>query len=131
MSGPFTYFLIPQDDPETVLQGTQEDGLQDLDANVTLDGGRVTAAEGYTILNIRQVGDAAETLDEIAIPTDDGNFIVRSGTSEAFEGAPTLEYDEGADTITDTTTDTVYSVQLRGDREFFVSEDGERLSDQS
>ena len=131
VTGPFTYFLVPQDDPDQVLRGT-EDGLEDADAGeVTLDNGRVTAAEGYTILDIRQVGDAAETLDQIAIPTGAGNFIVRSGTSEAFEGAPSLQYDESADTITDTTSGAVYSPQLVGDREFFVSEDGERLSDQS
>jgi arabinogalactan oligomer / maltooligosaccharide transport system permease protein len=130
VTGPFTYFLVPQDDPEQVLQGTEE-GLEEAGDGVTLDNGRVTAVDGYTILDIRQVGDAAETLDEIAIPTDDGTFIVRSGTSEAFEGAPTLEYDESADTITDTTTDTVYSPEVRGDREYFVDDAGERLSDQS
>lgn len=130
-TGPFTYFLVPQDNPDQVLRGTEE-GLEKVDAGtVTLENGRVTAAEGYTILDIRQVGDAAEALDQIAIPTEGGNFIVRSGTSEAFEGAPTLQYDESADTITDTTTDTVYRPRLVNDREFFVDQDGERLSDQS
>ena len=131
VTGPFTYFLVPQEDPEQVFRGTQEDGLEAVDSGVTLDNGRVSAAEGFTTLGIREIGDAAATLDAIAIPTDDGNFIVRSGTSEAFEGAPTLDYDEGADTITDTTTDTVYTAELRGDREFFVNDAGERLSDQS
>ncbi len=130
-TGPFTYFLVPQDDPEQVLIGTEE-GLEEADAGaVTLENGKVTAAEGYTVLDIRQIGAASDTLDEIAIPTDDGNFIVRSGTSEAFEGAPTLEYDEAADTITDTTTGTVYTVQQVGDRQLFVDENGERISDQS
>jgi arabinogalactan oligomer/maltooligosaccharide transport system permease protein len=128
-SGPFTFFLVPQDDPETAYQGTEE-GLEEADG-VTLDNGRVSAVEGYTILNIKQISAVGEDLDEIAVPTEDGNFIVRDGTSEAFEGAPTLEYDEDADTITDTTTGTVYSAELRGDREFFVDENGERLSDQS
>ncbi|CUR59473.1 Permease component of ABC-type sugar transporter [metagenome] len=132
VTGPFTYFLVPQDDEATVFKGTQEDGVEEIDAaEVTLDGGRVTAADGYTVLNIKQVSAAAETLDQIAIPTDSGSFIVRSGTSEAFEGAPTLEYDEGNDTITDTTTDTVYTVQQQGDREYFVDDQGERISDQS
>lgn len=132
VTGPFTYFLVPQSDPEQVLVGTQDDGLQDADSGaVTVDSGRVTAADGFTLLGIREISAAADTLDQIAIPTDDGNFIVRSGTSEAFEGAPTLQYDEAADTITDTTTDTTYTVQLRGDREFFVDEAGERISDQS
>lgn len=129
-SGPYTYFLVPQDDPEVVYRGTGE-GLEDDPGGVTLDNGRVTAVEGYTILNIKQISDASDDLDEIAIPTGSGSFIVRDGTSEAFEGAPTLVYDADADTITDTADDTVYSVQKQGDREYFVDEDGQRLSDQS
>lgn len=129
-SGPFTYFLVPQDDPETVLEGTPE-GLEEGPDGVTLENGRVTAIDGFTILDIRQVSDAADALDEIAVPTDSGSFIVRDGTSEAFEGAPTLVYDEDADTITDTTSDTVYTAEQQGDREFFVDDEGQRLSDQS
>ena len=129
-TGPFTYFLVPQDDPETVFEGTAE-GLESDPDGVTLENGRVTAVEGYALLNIRQISAASDALDEIAVPTDAGSFIVRDGTSEAFEGAPTLVYDEDADTITDTTSDTVYTAQQRGDREYFVDESGQRLSDQS
>ncbi len=129
-SGPFTFFLVPQDDPESAFEGTAE-GLEEAGDGVTIDNGRVSAVDGYTILNIKQISAASEALDEIANPTEGGNFIVRDGTSEAFEGAPTLQYDEDADTITDTTTGTVYSVELRGDREFCVDENGERISDQS
>jgi arabinogalactan oligomer/maltooligosaccharide transport system permease protein len=129
-SGPFTYFLVPQDDPEAVFEGTPE-GLEEDPAGVTVDNGRVTAVDGFTVLDIRQISAAADALDEIAVPTESGNFIVRDGTSEAFEGAPTLVYDEDADTITDTTSDTVYTAEQQGDREFFVDEEGQRLSDQS
>jgi arabinogalactan oligomer/maltooligosaccharide transport system permease protein len=129
-SGPFTYFLVPQDDPEAVFEGTPE-GLEEDPAGVTVDNGRVTAVDGFTVLDIRQISAAADALDEIAVPTESGNFIVRDGTSEAFEGAPTLVYDEDADTITDTTSDTVYTAEQQGDREFFVDDEGQRLSDQS
>ncbi len=129
-SGPFTYFLVPQEDPETVYEGTA-DGLESDPGGVTLDNGRVTAVDGYTVLNIKQISAASEALDEIAIPTESGSFIVRDGTSEAFEGAPTLVYDADADTITDSASDTVYTAQQQGDREFFVDESGKRLSDQS
>jgi arabinogalactan oligomer/maltooligosaccharide transport system permease protein len=129
-SGPFTYFLVPQDDPETVFEGTPE-GLEEDPGGVTVDNGRVTAVDGFTVLDIRQISAAADALDEIAVPTESGNFIVRDGTSEAFEGAPTLVYDEDADTITDTTSDTVYTAEQQGDREFFVDDEGQRLSDQS
>ena len=129
-SGPFTFYLVPQGDPETVFQGTP-DGLESDPDGVTLDNGRVSAVEGYSVLNIRQISAAADALDEIAIPTDTGSFIVRDGTSEAFEGAPNLVYDEDADTITDSGEGTVYMAQQQGDREYFVDETGERLSDQS
>ncbi|WP_374454219.1 ABC transporter permease subunit [Nocardioides sp.] len=129
-SGPFTYFLVPQDDPETVYEGTA-DGLEEDPGGVTLDNGRVSAVDGYTILDIKQISAASDALDEIAIPTESGSFIVRDGTSEAFEGAPTLVYDEGDDTITDTASDTVYRVEQQGDREYFVDDAGKRISDQS
>lgn len=129
-SGPFTYFLVPQDDPGTVFEGTA-DGLQEDPGGVTLDSGRVTAVDGYTVLDIKQISAASDALDEIAIPTDSDTFIVRDGTSEAFEGAPTLVYDEDADTITDEASGTVYTAQQQGDREYFVDEGGQRLSDQS
>jgi arabinogalactan oligomer/maltooligosaccharide transport system permease protein len=129
-SGPFTYFLVPQEDPETVFEGTPE-GLEEDPDGVTVDNGRVTAIDGFTVLDIRQISAASDALDEIAVPTESGNFIVRDGTSEAFEGAPTLVYDEDADTITDTTSDTVYTAEQQGDREFFVDEEGQRISDQS
>lgn len=129
-TGPFTYFLVPQDDPETVYEGTAE-GLESDPEGVSLENGRVTAVEGYTVLNIKQISAVSDDLDEIAVPTESGSFIVRDGTSEAFEGAPTLVFDEDADTITDTTSDTVYTAQQQGDREYFVDESGARLSDQS
>jgi len=128
-SGPYTYFLVPQDDPEVVYRGTEE-GLEEDPDGVTLDDGRVSAVDGYTVLDIKQISAASDDLDEIAIPTDNG-FIVRDGTSEAFEGAPTLVYDEDADTITDEASGAVYTAQQVGDREYFVDEAGERLSDQS
>jgi arabinogalactan oligomer/maltooligosaccharide transport system permease protein len=129
-SGPFTYFLVPQDDPEKVFEGTEE-GLDEDPGGVTLDNGRVTAVDGFTVLDIKQISAASEQLDEIAVPTESGSFIVRDGTSEAFEGAPTLVYDEDADTITDSASDTVYTVQQAGDREYFVDGTGARISDQS
>ena len=129
-SGPFTYFLVPQDDPGTVFEGSA-DGLESDPDGVTVADGRVSEVDGFTILDIKQISAASEQLDEIAVPTESGSFIVRDGTSEAFEGAPTLVYDEDADTITDTASDTVYTVQQKGDREYFVDDAGKRISDQS
>ena len=125
-TGPFVFFLV---DPATgdPQLGTS-DGLEDVDAPVT--DGFVTAADGYRLLTPREVNAAGEALGEFSVPTDDG-AIIRIGTSQAFEGDTTLQYDAAADTITDTEEQIVYSPVEDGDRQFFTSPDGERLSDQS
>lgn len=127
--GPFTYFLVNQQDG-TVSAGTS-DGVEEVSPDeVTVEGDRVTAAQGFTLLDIKQVNDAQDALAGFSVPTE-GGAIRANGISTAFEGRTTLVYDQDADTITDTRTDVVYSVQQQGDREFFVDDAGERVSDQS
>ena len=127
--GPFTFFLVSQTDG-TLFKGTA-DGLEELSADdVTVEGDRITAADGYTFLTAKEVNAAGDAIKELTVPTETG-AIRALGITTAFEGITTLEYDEGADTITDVTTGTVYTVQLQGDREFFVDEAGNRVSDQS
>ncbi len=125
--GPFAFLLV---DPasEDVFVGT-EDGLEELD-DATVDGGFVTEADGYETLTPAEVNQASSALTEFAVPTDEG-AIRQLGIRQAFEGSSPLEYDEDAGTITNTSTDVVYSAQQQGDREFFVAPDGTRLSDQS
>ncbi len=128
-TGPFTFFLV---DPTTgtAYSGTA-DGLVELDSGAaTIEGGFVRGADGYEILTAQELNDASAELADFTVPTEAG-AIRQIGISQAFEGVTTLQYDEAADAITDTTTDTVYTVQTRGDREFFISADGERLSAQS
>ncbi len=128
-TGPFTFFLVSQADG-TLYKGT-EDGLEELaDGDVTLANDRITAADGYTFLTAKEVNAAGAALKEFTVPTDNG-AIRALGITTAFEGTTTLQYDDKADTITDTTTDTVYSVKRQGDREFFVDDNGDRVSDQS
>ncbi len=127
--GPFTFFLV---DPSTdqAFAGT-EDGLEELaEGGATVTDGFVRAAEGYTFLTPVEVNDAGAALSDFTVPTDTG-AIRQLGISQAFEGRTTLEYDEDADTITDKETGTVYTVQDRGDREYFMDENGKRVSDQS
>jgi arabinogalactan oligomer / maltooligosaccharide transport system permease protein len=130
-TGPFTFFLV---DPDGQPYAGTPEGLEELSEDeVTIESGRITEAEGYEILTGRQLNEAtasSEDLQNFTVPTETG-AIRQLGISQAFEGRTTLEYDEAADTITDTETGTVYSVQQQGDREFYVSEEGERLSDQS
>ncbi len=128
-TGPFAFFLVSQDDG-TAYQGTP-DGLQPLaESEATIENDKVTAADGYTMLTPKEVNAAGEALKDFTVPTDTG-AIRQLGITTAFEGTTTLEYDTANDTITDTTDGTVYTVQKQGDREFFVSDAGKRVSDQS
>jgi arabinogalactan oligomer / maltooligosaccharide transport system permease protein len=97
---------------------------------VTVENDKITAADGYTMLDAKQINAAGAAIEELTVPTEDG-AIRALGITTAFEGTTTLEYDAEADTITDVTTGTVYTVQQQGDREFFVDDAGNRVSDQS
>ncbi len=126
--GPFAFFLV---DPvsEEVLLGTEE-GTEPAGDDVVVSEGFVTEAPGYRLLTPQQVNDAGQVLADLSVPTETG-AIRQLGIRQAFEGRTVLEYDEASDTITDTQTGVAYTPQPMGDQEFFVSEDGQRLSDQS
>lgn len=132
-TGPFTFFLV---DPATgdAYSGT-EDGLVELDPGAVEinDQDVVTAADGFTILTKNEINDATQgggPLDGFAVPTgDDG--IVKAQGFQAVELTTPLTYDEETDTITDSRTGTTYTPVRVGDRSYFTSEDGTRLSTQS
>ncbi|MBL8930526.1 MAG: ABC transporter permease subunit [Kineosporiaceae bacterium] len=127
--GPFTLFLVSQQD-QSLYKGTV-DGLEPIAAgDVTVTNNAVTAAPGYTILTPQQVNAANATIKDLAVPTETG-AIRPLGIRQAFEGTTTLRYDEATDTITDTRDGTQYTPVTSGDREFFTSADGRRVSDQS
>ena len=108
-TGPFTFFLVSQADG-TLYKGT-EDGLEELSADeVTVENDKITAADGYTFLTAKEVNAAGDAIKDFTVPTDNG-AIRALGITTAFEGTTTLEYDADADTITDVTTGTVYTVQ--------------------
>ncbi len=127
--GPFTFLLVEPDTGEVFVGDA--DGLEPAGDAVTVgDNGFVTAADGYTVLTPAQVNDASAAIGEVTVPTD-GGAIRALGIRQAFEGRTVLQYDAGTDTITDTQTGETYTPRLQGDREYFVSDGGQRLSDQS
>lgn len=115
-----TVFLLTAPD-DTVKVG-DKDGLKDLAADgvTKSDSGKITAAPGYTVLNARQV-NARKDLATFAVPTADGGGIKASGLSEAFEGKPTITYDEASDTLTNSATGVVYVAKDAR----FVPQDGQ------
>ncbi len=96
-------FLLTDPDGDTLL-GTA-DGVTPLDpSTVTQSGnGKITAAEGYTVLNLGEAADRQADISALVVPTDNGAIIAK-GISSAFEGGATRVFDAATDTITDTAT---------------------------
>ncbi|MBC9955802.1 ABC transporter permease subunit [Yimella sp. cx-51] len=108
-SGPLTFLLT--DEKGKTFVGT-EDGLKDLDpAKATISDtgfnkGKITAAEGYRILNLGEANKRKD-LQAFAVPTATGG-IKASGIAQAYEGKPSLVWDKKSDTIKDSKTGQVY-----------------------
>ena len=111
--------------PDGTMQVGSSEGLEPLAADgvQATETGKITAAPGYTILNARQANDRSADLEAFAGPVSDAAGIKAVGLSSAFQGAPTLTYDAGADTLTDTATGTVYTPKDA----YWTSPDGEAL----
>jgi arabinogalactan oligomer / maltooligosaccharide transport system permease protein len=127
-SGPFAFLLL---DPATgdTFVGT-EDGLEPLpEDQVTVEGDQITEAAGYTLLTRSEINTASQgggALEGFTVPTEDG--VIRAQGFDAVELFTPLEYDEARDTITNTETGVEYTPLQVGDRAYFTSADGERLS---
>jgi arabinogalactan oligomer/maltooligosaccharide transport system permease protein len=128
-AGPFTFLLV---DPATgdTFAGTP-DGIRELDADsVTVEDDIITAADGYTILSRVDVNELSQEdgpLAGFAVPTEDG--VITQQGFRAVELSSPLVYDEATDTITNIQTNEEYTPVQSGDRKYFTSADGERLSD--
>ncbi|RRD46391.1 ABC transporter permease subunit [Tessaracoccus sp. OH4464_COT-324] len=90
--------------------GTAQQPLAEL-TGATVEGDRVTAAEGYTVLTLPQLTQRQEEVLglRVAISEDpeQGSLRTRNGTT-ATQSLPQLSYDESADKFTDV-EGTVYS----------------------
>ncbi len=124
-SGELVFLLT---DPITgdVFVGTSE-GLEEVSSgDVELaPTGKVTEAEGYTVLGVGEIAARQDDVATFSVPTDDG-AIVAQGLSQAFEGAPQRSYDVACDCITDATSGQVWTA----DDEIgsFVDEDGNAVA---
>ncbi|MHA6507836.1 ABC transporter permease subunit [Tessaracoccus sp. Y1736] len=96
--------------PSGELQVGDGAGLEPLPAEeVTVDdGGRVVAAEGYTVLSAQQVNARSEELSTYLVPVADGVSIKQAGLTEAYQSRTTITYDPTTDRLTDTETGTEY-----------------------
>ncbi|WP_199905080.1 ABC transporter permease subunit [Nocardioides sediminis] len=116
-------FLLGEPSTGDSYVGTA-DGLEPLEEGsfeAATPGGKITAADDYTVLTVEEVNARQDDITAFSVPTDDG-AIKSQGLSAAFEGAPQQSYDEECDCVTDATTGNVW---VADDEEgSFVSEDG-------
>jgi arabinogalactan oligomer/maltooligosaccharide transport system permease protein len=119
-------FLIT--DPVTkVVSAGDAYGLRELAAgDVTVTGsGRVTAADGYTVLSAGEASLRSTESTGLAVPTRDG-AIRSSGLSRAYEGRAGRVYGQGCDCVRDTATGRTWVADEKVGA--FVAADGERLA---
>ena len=97
-------FLLTDPATDKAFVGTS-DGLTDLQAGSYEQGptGKITAADGYTLLTVRQANLRSDDLSDFSVPTDKGS-IKSQGLSRAFEGTPLQAYDAGCDCVKDSRT---------------------------
>ncbi len=124
--GPFTLFLVNQQTGEVEMGEDGKKATAADSSDVTVTDGRVTAADGYTMLDPRQINAAYQTISQIAVEVDDTRAIRAQGPNQAFVGTKVLQYDEATDTITNTSTGEKYTVGKVGDSEVFVDSTGKQ-----
>ncbi|WP_442930578.1 ABC transporter permease subunit [Micromonospora sp. NBC_00421] len=124
-TGPLV-FLVTDPSTGTVSAG-DADGLRPLAAtDVTVTpGGKVTAAEGYTVLNVGQASVRSQEITDLVVPTP-GGALRSTGLSRAYEGKAIRAYDKRCDCITDSETGRTWTAD--GTAGAFVAADGERLA---
>lgn len=128
--GPFELYLVDPTDG-TIYHGDAETALEEVPAgDVTVADGHVTEVPGLTVLDANQVNTVYNELMELSVPVDDSSAVRPLGVNQAFVGTTVLQYDEQADTITDTASGEVYTVGKVGDEEYFVDSSGKRAFSQ-
>ncbi|MER7415421.1 ABC transporter permease subunit [Micromonospora peucetia] len=124
-TGPLV-FLVSDPGSGAVSAG-DAGGLRQLDpADVTVaPGGKVTAADGYTVLNFGQASARSQEITDLIVPTS-GGALRSAGLSRAYEGKAVRSYDAGCDCVKDIETGRTWTADEETGA--FVASDGERLA---
>ncbi|WP_278234782.1 ABC transporter permease subunit [Isoptericola sp. AK164] len=118
-------FAVVQPDG-TATVGDAEAPLSAVDATVA--EGRITAVDGWEVLDRAEVLARQGEVTDLRVPVSDDPGAGSVRTQDARTGyvyESTLVYDEAADTMTDTTTGTVYTPNDEGQ---FEAADGSTLN---
>ncbi|MGW1057109.1 ABC transporter permease subunit [Micromonospora rubida] len=124
-TGPLVFLVS---DPGTgAVSAGDAGGLRQLDpADVTVaTGGKVTAADGYTMLNFGQASARSQEITDLVVPTS-GGALRSAGLSRAYEGKAIRAYDAGCDCVKDIETGKTWTADEEAGA--FVAPDGERLA---
>jgi arabinogalactan oligomer/maltooligosaccharide transport system permease protein len=101
-------------------------GLHPLNpSGVTVSGGRITAASGYTLLNLGEASARGAEVTALSVPTPDG-AIRANGLTRAFDGKASQAYDPACDCVKDTSTGHVWQADNAAGS--FVDSDGQKLA---
>jgi arabinogalactan oligomer/maltooligosaccharide transport system permease protein len=112
-------------DPDGRVSLGDGDGIHPLStSDVTVDGGRIVAAEGYHVLNLGEASARGEEVSRLIVPTAGGG-IRSAGLSSAFELQATRRYDAACDCVTDSTNGHVWKADPANGS--FVDSSGDRL----
>ena len=119
-------FLLTDPVSTQAYVGTAE-GLSELSAEEIeqAESGKITAADGYTVLDVGQATAREDDIAAFSVPTEAG-AIKSQGLSQAFEGAPQQAYDEACDCIVDAASDRTWTAD--DENGSFVDEEGEALA---
>jgi arabinogalactan oligomer/maltooligosaccharide transport system permease protein len=124
-TGPLV-FLITDPGTGKVSVGDTK-GLRELPAGsyTAAPGGKVTAADGYTVLNFGQAGARSKEITDFTVPTA-GGAIRSSGLSRAYQGKAVRAYDAGCDCVKATDSGKTWKADPKVGS--FVAADGDRLA---
>ncbi|NES14250.1 MULTISPECIES: ABC transporter permease subunit [Micromonospora] len=120
-------FLLSDPKTKEVFAG-DAGGLRKLDpgqVEASSLTGKVTAADGYTVLNIGQASVRSKEITDLIVPTS-GGAIRSNGLTRAYEGKAVRAYDAGCDCVKDTETGKTWTADAKSGA--FVAADGERLT---
>lgn len=148
-TGPFAFFFV-REDGSAILKGTVTTAMaseaqasqsvanapkitgeiSDVNsADVTVANNRVTAASGYTFLNLREINQISYVLNAVAFEHGNGAIVLQG--QRAFDGISSVTYDKAQDAMVDSATGEVYKIGKVGNKSYFVDANGQPKFTQS
>ena len=123
-----SFYLLFTDPAGKVSLGSTDKPLEDAAGAVKDSTGKAKSLDGYQTLNFQEIVANQQKILALTVPVSadpaDGTLRTADG-SNAYQFKPSLKYDAGADTFTDTDSGAVYRDNGKG---AFAAADGQTLS---